>query len=112
MPIPTRAFLDAAPREYVHRGSSRKADIFIVRSEQGEIVVKDFSAKGPLIRWIGRFQTARECRAYRALEGVEGVVRWLGRIDAHALALESLEGALLQKFRKNDRRKALLGEIG
>lgn len=105
---PTRAFLARAPREYIHRGSWSKADVFTVRGPEGVVVIKDFAGKILPIRWIGRLQVARECRAYRALEGVAGIVGWVGRVDAHALALERLEGSLLQKFRKSERRRDLL----
>ncbi len=58
-------------------------------------MLKDFSAKGPLARWLGRIQIARESAAYRLLAGVEGVPRFLGRVDPWSLAIEYVEGERL-----------------
>jgi hypothetical protein len=58
-------------------------------------VVKDFSGKGLWGRTIGRIQIAREARAYAWLGSLEGVPRFLGRIDPHALALGDVEGRQL-----------------
>src|SRR5262245_23908600 len=93
----TRPALDAARREDLHRGSWTKADLYVVATDRGPVVIKDFSRKSAPVRWIGRLQVARECATYRVLEGVEGIARWLGRVDAHALALERLEGEPLRK---------------
>jgi len=95
----------------VHRGSWSKADIYEIETQDGPVVVKDFSAKPLPVRWIGRLQISRECAAYRALAGVPGIVRWLGRVDAHALVLERLEGAPLRKFRKRGGRQELLAAL-
>lgn len=109
---PTRADVEHARHEYLHRGSWSKADLFLAGSPAGAIIVKDFAGKHPLIRLIGRLQIKRECRAYRALEGIEGVPRWLGRVDRYALALEKLDGAvLLQRFRKREGRRELLAAM-
>lgn len=109
--LPTRAFVEGARSEFLHRGSWSKADLLRVETLDGPIVLKDFSRKRFMIRWIGSFQIARECRAYLALQGLEGIATWLGRIDPHALALEHLDGTLLQRHRKSDRRRELLAEL-
>src|SRR5262245_34959289 len=112
--LPTRASIEGAEREYLHKGSWSKADIYILPGEGahgGAIVIKDFAHKPVLIRLIGRLQNSRECAAYEALRGLDGIARWLGRIDAHALALERLEGTPLRKFRKNAARRDLLASL-
>lgn len=58
-------------------------------------MLKDFSAKGRLTRWLGRFLVSRESAAYRALSGVEGVPRFLGRVDPWSFAIEFVEGERL-----------------
>lgn len=108
---PTRAQADAAAKEFLHRGAWSKADIYLIETPAGPVVVKDFAAKSILVRWIGRFQIARECAAYRRLRGVDGVAVWYGRVDAHALALERLEGTPLRKFRKRGGGKDLLASL-
>ena len=64
-------------------------------------VVKDFLPCPAFWRWTyGRFLTSREVRAYERLDGVPGVPRFLGRIDAYAFALEWVPGLDLGKCPK------------
>jgi hypothetical protein len=109
---PSRAVVEAL-RARMHRGGWSKADLFVIPSPGGgpPIVIKDFSRKSVIVRWLGRFQIGRECAAYASLDGVEGTPIWHGRVDAHALALERLEGTLLQRHRKGERRRELLAEL-
>lgn len=79
----------------LHRGGRDKADLLLVDVGDGPFVLKDFSAKGRLTRWLGRIQISRESAAYRALAGVEGVPRFLGRVDPWSLAIEYVEGERL-----------------
>jgi serine/threonine protein kinase len=109
--LPGRAAIEAGPREYVHRGSWSKADIYVVPTDRGSVVVKDFAGKPLVVRWLGRFQTARECAAYEALKGIDGIAGFLGRVDAHALLLERLEGTPLRKFRKRAGGRELLAAL-
>jgi len=57
--------------------------------------VKDFAGKGLWGRTVGRVQIARESRAYAWLGAMEGVPRFVGRVDAHALALAEVDGRQL-----------------
>ncbi len=66
----------------------KKADLFRVDVGDGPMVVKDFSRRSRFRRLVGRIQVGRETRAYARLGAVDGVPRFIGRIDAHALALE------------------------
>jgi len=79
----------------VRQGLAHKADLFLVNWESEPVLIKDFQAKSRFRRWLGRLQTNREYRAYKWLGQVEGVPRLLGRIDAHALAVEWVTGELL-----------------
>ena len=58
-------------------------------------MVKDFSAKSWLVRLLGRLQIVHECRAYEWLEGIEGIPRFVGRIDRYALAIRRVEATQL-----------------
>ena len=69
-----------------------KAEVFLVDVGEGPLVVKDFGRRSWWVRLIGRAQVSRECRAYRWLGSLPGFVRLAGRIDAHALALEWIDG--------------------
>lgn len=92
MQAPTRAEFERSERELLERGSRKKADLYALDTSGGSFVVKDFARKGPWRRVLGRLQIAREERIYRLLEGVPGVAGLVGRIDAHALVLERVEG--------------------
>jgi hypothetical protein len=59
------------------------------------MVVKDFAAKRIWGRALGRILIAREIRAYRWLGDSPDVPRLIGRVDAHALALEKIDGVML-----------------
>jgi tRNA A-37 threonylcarbamoyl transferase component Bud32 len=76
-------------------GEGGKADVFTVNGPGGEVVVKDFAGRALWARLLGRFQIAREVKAYAWLRGARGVPEFVGRIDALALALEKIEGERL-----------------
>jgi len=87
----------------LHGGASDKADLWLIELDGREVVVKDFGHKRRWVRWIGRLQIARECRAYRRLAGVPGLPRFLGRMDALALVIERVEGEpLASKWSEHD----------
>lgn len=73
-----------------------KADIVVYRDGGRMIAVKDYGRRPLWIRAsIGRLLVARECAAYRAAEGSDGLPRFLGRLSPHALALEWIDGPTL-----------------
>jgi hypothetical protein len=85
-----------------------KADLYVVDVGEGPLVVKDFGRKAWWVRLIGRLQISRECRAYDWLGPMPGVARLVGRVDAHALALEWIDGEQLsQAAGRLDRGEAL-----
>ena len=90
--VPTREQLSQAKLEVLKLGEPDKADLLTVDLGRGPMVIKDFGAKRWWVRLIGRFQIARESRAYRRLGSIPGIPRWIGRIDAHALAVEWIDG--------------------
>jgi hypothetical protein len=92
---PRRADLRGAARRPLGRGGSSKADLAVVDLAHGALVLKDFGDKTWWVRWIGRLQIARECRAYERLGPQPGLPRFAGRIDAYALAVEWIEGEQL-----------------
>lgn len=98
---PTRGELAGAAMLY--RGERNKADLLEIDLGDGPMVVKDFAAKTWWVRLLGRLQVWREHRAYGRLGGVPGVPRLAGRVDAHALAIEKIEGRQLGKA--SDRRE-------
>ena len=84
----TRAGLRSRTCRLFRKGPAHKADLLLVQAGGARWVVKDFARKPRWARLVGRLVIARETRAYRALGAVEGLPRFAGRIDAHALAIE------------------------
>lgn len=86
-------------------GKLYKADVFVARSGEQRFVVKDFGNKGFFERnLVGRMVIARECRAYAALAGIEGLPSRFKRLSPFAIAIDYLEG--------RDLGSHLPGEIG
>ena len=85
---PSREELEGSVLSVLRSKRRRNADLFVVDAGDGALVVKDFSGKSWWTRLLGRMQTAHECRAYRCLDGMHGIPRFIGRIDSHALAIE------------------------
>jgi len=107
-PPPTREALRQARR--LQGGRPAKADLWIVDSAHGPLVVKDFAAKPWWSRIAGRLQIARECRAYRWLGPQPFLPRLAGRVDAHALAIEWIEAVELARSPLREERGAELLE--
>jgi hypothetical protein len=94
----TRAELAGRVVSVLHRGNRRNPDVLLVETAAGRFVVKDFSPRGAWVRaTLGRWITAREARAYRALEGHPAVPRYAGAIDALAFAIEYRPGRRLSR---------------
>ncbi len=91
---PTREQVDRRGRLF-RAGGPRKADLIVLDDGPRPVLVKDFSRKSPWRRALGRLQTAREHRAYLRAGPLRGLPRLVGRVDAHALAVEKVEGVPL-----------------
>ena len=96
----TRRQLPSVVSGYVKRGAWNKADILLVSLAEGQLAVKDYAAKNPLIRWTGALQLAREARAYSRLGGVAGIPRFYRSLDRHAIIIEYVGGIRLPKFHR------------
>ncbi len=85
------------------KGRLFKADVFIARTVNGRIVVKDFSKKGFWERnFIGRTVIGREVRAYSALAGIDGLPSRFKRLSPFSLAVEYLEGRDLGRLERGE----------
>ena len=100
----TRQRLADLPRRRLHSGRNpTKADIDLLEVEGRAIVLKDLSGRlWPARVLFGPWQLDREERAYRTLEGVDGIPRLLGRVDRHAIALEYIPGRTLNAVRPGE----------
>ena len=99
-----RARIDACPRRRLHGGRNwTKAVVDAVEVDGRTITLKDFAARPwPVRRLLGPWHLDREERAYRRLEGLAGIPRFLGRVDRCAMALEYVPGPTLATLRRGD----------
>jgi predicted Ser/Thr protein kinase len=82
----------------LNRGNSRNPDVLLVEVDGRQLVVKDFAPRDAWVRTtIGRWITAREIRALRALDGLPSVPRFLGSIDSLAFAVEYRPGRRMSR---------------
>lgn len=95
---PTRAEIESHTIGILHHGGARHPDVLLVELGARRFVVKDFAARPRWIRaTLGRWLTRREARAYRVLDGLACVPRWLGRVDGLALAVEYRPGRRMSR---------------
>jgi predicted Ser/Thr protein kinase len=97
-PAISRSELAEHTTAVLNRGNLRNPDVLLVEVGGRRIVVKDFAPRGVCVRnTIGRWITAREVRALRALDGLPAVPRFLGSIDALAFAVEYRPGRRMSR---------------
>ena len=78
-----RGALEGLPRRLLHRGRKWNPDVWLVDTEQGPLVWKDFAPRSRWVRWLwGPWSTRREVRAYRALAGHPAVPRFVAVVDS------------------------------
>jgi hypothetical protein len=97
--------------ELLSRGGPRNPDVLRVREADRDVVVKDFAARGPIVRRIAPWLVEREMRAYRQLAGHPAVPRLLARLDPLAFALEYRPGEILGPHLAGRIPKTFLGEL-
>jgi len=108
----TRERLAKLPAETIKAGQWYKADVYTVEIGDEPVVIKDFARKPAVIRLIGRLQIGHECRAYEWLGPTPGVPAYHGRVDAHALAVERVDGSeLVNHPRRFSDRRAFLHSL-
>ncbi len=96
----------------LNRGNVRNPDVLLVEQGGRRAVVKDF---GPRAAWVratlGRWVTAREARAWRALAGHRAVPAFLGVIDALAFAVEYRPGRRMSRKLREELPPGFLGQL-
>lgn len=99
--------LAAFGRETLVPGKLTKARIEALRGPGPALVLKDLT---PQHRWVrvlfGRPALRREERMLRALEGVEGIPRFVARLDRDAIVMEFVPGEPLRGVLGPDRTRA------
>jgi RIO-like serine/threonine protein kinase len=109
---PSREALAGSSVELLRLGSWSSPDVSLVRDREGLAVVKDFSPRRFFVRaTLGRWLTARELAAHRALADHPAVPALFGRIDALALAIEYRAGEPLSRDRARALRPSFAREL-
>lgn len=91
----TRNSLAGQVVRVLSRGGAGNSDVTLVRDGDGVYVVKDFAARGPIVRCIAPWLIRRELRAYAQLADHPSVPRVIGRLDRLAFVLEYRPGEIL-----------------
>ncbi len=82
----------------LERGGRLSPDVWLVASDAGRVVVKDFAARGRCVRaTLGPWFVRHECSVYRGLRAHPAVPRLLGEIDALAFAVEHRGGVRISR---------------
>jgi hypothetical protein len=98
----------------IHAGRNwTKADVFLWENASGtRLAVKDYAGRPAWIRnTLGRLLIRRECAAYGRLAGLEGTPQFVGRVDAHALAVGFVDGKDLSRFRPGEVRAEFFARL-
>jgi hypothetical protein len=86
----------ATPVRRLPGRNGTKADVAFYEVDGRRVIVKDYGARPFWVRsTLGRWLASRECRAYVAAGGAPGLPGFLGRIGAHAFALDWIQGTPL-----------------
>lgn len=83
----------------LRKPSSTRPVLWLFEENGVRAVVKDFSLNGFLFRnTIGRILVWRESRAYRRLQGIEGIPSLYRNIDGIALVIQEIPGRNLESI--------------
>ena len=94
----TRANLAARRLVCLERGGRLTPDVWLVESEAGRAVVKDYAERAAWVRaTLGRWFVRHESRIYERLRSHASVPRLLGPIDALAFAVEHRGGVRISR---------------
>jgi hypothetical protein len=94
----TRANLLEHTLVCLERGGRLSPDVWLVDSDAGRVVVKDFAARGRCVRaTLGPWFVRHECHVYQRLRSHPAVPRLRGRIDALAFAVEHRGGVRISR---------------
>ncbi|MEN8160247.1 MAG: hypothetical protein ABFS41_09270 [Myxococcota bacterium] len=110
--LPSRSELAAATERVLNRGGWGNPDVLLVRHRGGHVVVKDHAGRSAFVRrLLAPWLSAREERAWRALEGHPAVPTFLGRIDRFAFAVEYRPGSSMFSKRRSPMPEGFLAEL-
>ncbi|HEY5649203.1 MAG TPA: hypothetical protein VIU33_06865, partial [Nitrospiria bacterium] len=88
----TRENLADRTIERLRPSKSWKPDVFLVRTDSGRAVVKDYRSRGFFYRFfVGIPSVWNEARIYGKLGGISGIPRYLGTLDRYAGVIEFIE---------------------
>jgi hypothetical protein len=95
-----RENLDERGLIVLERGGALGADVSLVKSDGGLVVVKDFARRGALVRAsLGRWSIRREARVLTSLRDWPPSPQLLGRLGPYALVIEHRPGTRITRRR-------------
>lgn len=87
----TRQNLATHTAAVVRVADEARPEVKSVSLDGRDLVVKDYrDGKSPFGRLLGRFLIFREKTAYERLDGLDGIPRYYGTLDAYALILQQV----------------------
>lgn len=105
--------LNSVSQSPLHKGRWVHADIYLIPINGRLGVLKDYSARRFLIRFIAKFFLIdREISIYRRLNGVFGVPMVYGKLGKYGFVLEYKEGKTLSKFRPGQLPAQFFDQLG
>ncbi len=85
----------------LRRASGTRPAIWIVEENGQRAVVKDFSGNSWFYRNVfGRFLIWREAKAYKKLQGIQGIPSFYGVIQGLAIVIEQIPGRTMRRLEK------------
>ena len=82
----------------LNRGGFANADVLLVPSPGGPVIVKDYAQRSAWVRaWLAPILVRRETGALRKAQGIPGVPAWSERVDKRALAMEYVDGRPIRR---------------
>ena len=110
--LPDRKSWPGVLREVLSAGHGFQADVLLLETPGGPVVVKDFRNRSWwFARTLGRWLCAREVRAYARLAGLSVVPRMIQRLDAFAFAVEYRPGTLLSRSLRGRTSPGFMAEL-
>ncbi|MEE8557753.1 MAG: hypothetical protein V3T14_07695, partial [Myxococcota bacterium] len=82
----------------LNRGGFANADVLLVPSPGGPVIVKDYAQRSAWVRaWLAPILVRREAGALRKAQGIPGVPAWSEQVDERALAMEYVDGRPIRR---------------
>ncbi|BBB31688.1 hypothetical protein TTHT_0034 [Thermotomaculum hydrothermale] len=98
-----REVIDRLEKTYLLKGKKKQADVYIVKINGKQIVIKDYKNKTPLIKRYGKRMAKREYKNYLLVNKLfDFFPETYGMPDEHSLAIEFINGKTFGEVEKKE----------